>query len=190
MQYILYSWNSIRASDQALRKPLTSLAVHPGFGGRQLVREELVSHESPDVLQLLLPWGGPPAVHLVRPSGKRCQPPDFRHLRGDSKNRLWIPNQGCDALPSNEPQSGSGGVAGTLAFRFRISTGQSTPGGIDHAPPGRLPGDIESARDSTTAVRPVEDGAHPRLVVELQTTTGSRITQAIRLERIPAGKGE
>lgn len=33
-------------------------------------------------------------------------------------------------------------------------------------------------------------GAHPRLVVELQTTTGSRITQAIRLERIPAGKGE
>lgn len=33
-------------------------------------------------------------------------------------------------------------------------------------------------------------GAQPRVVVELQTTKGARITQAVRLERIPAGKGE
>jgi hypothetical protein len=33
-------------------------------------------------------------------------------------------------------------------------------------------------------------GAYPRVVVELQTTAGARITQAVRLERVPAGKGE
>ncbi len=33
-------------------------------------------------------------------------------------------------------------------------------------------------------------GAYPRVVVELQTTAGARITQAVRLERAPAGKGE
>jgi hypothetical protein len=33
-------------------------------------------------------------------------------------------------------------------------------------------------------------GASPRVVLELQTTIGTRITQAVRLERVPAGKGE
>lgn len=33
-------------------------------------------------------------------------------------------------------------------------------------------------------------GALPRVVVELQTTTGAKITQALRLQRVPAGKGE
>lgn len=33
-------------------------------------------------------------------------------------------------------------------------------------------------------------GSLPRVVVELQTSTGARITQAVRLERVPDGKGE
>lgn len=35
-----------------------------------------------------------------------------------------------------------------------------------------------------------QKGLHPRVVLELQTTTGGKITQAVRLERTPAGKGK
>jgi hypothetical protein len=35
-----------------------------------------------------------------------------------------------------------------------------------------------------------QKGLHPRAILELKTAKGARITQAIRLERVPARKGE
>jgi hypothetical protein len=69
-------------------------------------------------------------------------------------------------------------------------------------PPGRAslatsitlpPGSSEAITQSFVIPRLQFDqwkmGTNPRVVLELQTTTGARISQAVRLERVPAGKG-